>query len=145
MTHDEYVALLKSKLEAGAMSDRQIFEGAEDLKRRAEQRETVQGFTPRELLLLSQAIHEMVVAHNAAQINLPRQNLSIEEIFADTPSTQSLQDATEERATRLESPFGRLPASHYGWSDEGEDPEREERLEAEARRQAQRPRRNRKD
>lgn len=51
---------------------------------------------------------------------------------------RSLKHLTEERAARLESPFGRLPADYYGWSDAEEDePGRDEKIEEEARRQEQ--------
>lgn len=49
----------------------------------------------------------------------------------------TLKEETEERAKRLESPFGRLPATEKGWGEENDDPEYEERLEEEARRQEQ--------
>lgn len=48
----------------------------------------------------------------------------------------TLQEETEDRAKRLNSPFGRRPATDYGWGEE-EDPEWQERIEEEARRQEQ--------
>lgn len=135
MTNDEYVAILKAKLEAGEMSDVTILQGADELKRRAEQRESVQGKSPRELLLLANAIRGMVIAHNAAQIAPSTQSDDpILAIYTNVPAQpQSLRAATEDRAARLEMGMGRLPADRYGWSDVEDEADYDERLEEEAR------------
>jgi hypothetical protein len=61
-------------------------------------------------------------------------------IYADIPAQPlSLREATEQRAARLEMGMGRLPASHYGWADAEDAPDRDERIDEEARRQEQHP------
>jgi hypothetical protein len=110
MTNAEYVVLLKGKLESGEMTDRQILEGAAELKRRGEARESIQGKTPHEVLLLAQAIREMVVAHLATQITLPK------------PTPRRVDRDTYMAET---------------WGKDEDDPDENERLEAEARRQEQ--------
>ena len=49
----------------------------------------------------------------------------------------SLKDATDANAQRKNNPAGRLPAEYYGWGDDNEDPEHDERIEEAARRALQ--------
>lgn len=58
----------------------------------------------------------------------------LEDIFGPWKAP-TLKEETEDRAARMASPFGRRPATAYGWGEEDNDQDREERLEDEARRQ----------